>query len=658
MDKMTGKSLDLVAENIKTLKTLFPEAVTEDKIDFEVLKALLGEEIESRQEHYKFTWNGKEQARAYARTPSMGTLRPCIEESSGRDGTPGTFDSDNLYIEGDNLEVLKLLQGAYHKKVKMIYIDPPYNTGKDFVYPDNFRDSIANYKSLTGQTDDEGKATRANPETSGRYHTDWLNMMFPRLILARNLLTDDGVIFISIGKEELHNLTLLMNDVFGEESFKNIITIRRGIKSVQEQFDTIDSLNRGHEYLLFYSKNSSQRFEKFYIQNLASNDDDDDDSEILGTWNNHWRGTDRPSMRYTLFGIKPDSGQWRWSEERSRLAINNYKKMISDLGEPLTQKEIDDWVKLEEESRGSKIDLLRLSSRGKPEHYIHPSDSKLASDLWIDIKPNGGSQLKRCMGKKYFDTPKSCNLMTRLIEFSCSSGDIVLDFFAGSSSMAEAVLQKNSSDLSNIHFIMIQLPEPTFIIENGEKIAKKENKMAFNDGFLTIAENGKERIRCALKRIREELQRKIIGYTDDRAQLQAKLATMHTGMLPGMSSESASIKADIQKLDEQIADAEKAYAGDMGFRVFKLDTSNYIPWNPEPGNIELLLRNAVDNILTDRTRQDLLYEILLKNNLPLTLPIEERKIGENTVFTVGGGISHLPGPSHSAISRRRHRPAA
>ena len=177
MNKMDGKSMDLTAENIAQLKKLFPEAVTEGKVDFEVLKALLGGEVETRQEYYKFTWNGKEAARTYAYTPSKGALRPCAEESSGKDGTPGKFDSENLYIEGDNLEVLKLLQGSYHKKIKMIYIDPPYNTGKDFVYPDNYQDSIKNYKKLTSQTDTEGKSTRANPETSGRYHTDWLNMI-------------------------------------------------------------------------------------------------------------------------------------------------------------------------------------------------------------------------------------------------------------------------------------------------------------------------------------------------------------------------------------------------------------------------------------------------------------------------------------------------
>lgn len=253
MEKMDGMSMDLIGENVEQLKKLFPEAVTEGKIDFEVLKALLGGEIEQRQEYYKFTWNGKEAARAYARTRSMGTLRPCVEESSGKDGTPGKFDSENLYIEGDNLEVLKLLQGPYHKRVKMIYIDPPYNTGKDFVYPDNFKDSIGNYKALTGQTDDEGKSTRANPETSGRYHTDWLNMMYPRLILARNLLTDDGVIFISIDDSEVDNLKKLCNEVFGEENFVECLIWKKRATPPNDK-----NIGRIHEFILAYAKDIAQ----------------------------------------------------------------------------------------------------------------------------------------------------------------------------------------------------------------------------------------------------------------------------------------------------------------------------------------------------------------------------------------------------------------
>ena len=617
MNKMDGMSMDLTGENIAQLKKLFPEAVTEGKIDFEVLKALLGGEIEQRQEYYKFTWNGKEAARAYARTRSMGTLRPCVEESSGKDGTPGKFDSENLYIEGDNLEVLKLLQGAYHKKVKMIYIDPPYNTGKDFVYPDNYRDSIKNYKELTGQTDAEGKSTRANPETSGRYHTDWLNMMYPRLILARNLLTDDGVIFASIGKEELHDLSLLMCDIFGEEAFKNIISIRRGIKSVQEQFETIDSLNRGHEYLLFFAKNASQRFEKFYIPNNLADEFDEDGKpvEILGSWNNHWRGTDRATMRYPLWNITPKTGQWRWAQDRSEKAKQNYEEMLSCLGDHPSQKEIDDWVKQKEEKTGIKIDLLRLSEKNKPEHYIHPSDCKLASDLWIDLKPNGGMQLKKCMGKKYFDTPKSCDLMKRLIEFSCSDNDIVLDFFSGSASMAQAILEYSAVERQNIHFIMVQLPEKTYTEVDGNKIPKKESLNAFLDGFLTVAEIGKERIRRAAKKIREEL-------TTKNAKNMKK-------------EEDTSLFSEAETL---LCDSCVSWSKmDMGFKVFKLDTSNLLPWNPSAATLAQDLYNAVDNVLADRSTDDLLYEILLKCNLPLTLPIEKKQFGENTVYIVGMG---------------------
>ena len=225
LTKMDGKSKDVVAERLVQLKALIPEAFTEGKIDFDALKGALGEAVDSTKNHYSFTWNKKEEYRAFALRPSMGTLRPCVAESSGKDGTPGKFDSENLYIEGDNLEVLKLLQGSYYGKVKMIYIDPPYNTGKDFVYEDDFHDSVGNYKAVTGQTDDEGRSTRANAETSGRYHTDWLNMFFPRLALARNLLRDDGVIFMSIDDNELVNLRKVADAVFGEDNFIGQISV-------------------------------------------------------------------------------------------------------------------------------------------------------------------------------------------------------------------------------------------------------------------------------------------------------------------------------------------------------------------------------------------------------------------------------------------------
>lgn len=559
MDKMTGKSLDLVAENIKTLKTLFPEAVTEGKIDFEVLKALLGEEIESRQEHYKFTWNGKEQARAYARTSSMGTLRPCPEESSGRDGTPGKFDSDNLYIEGDNLEVLKLLQGSYHKKVKMIYIDPPYNTGKDFVYPDNFRDSIANYKSLTGQTDDEGKATRANPETSGRYHTDWLNMMFPRLILARNLLTDDGVIFVSIDDTEVDNLKKLCNEVFGEENFVAQIIWKK--RSTPPNDKVIGSQ---HDYIICYAKSLTQV--KLYYRERTSEQIarySNPDNHPKGPWMSGDLMANIKGGRYVASLYFPiinprtkqehypsSNGNWRFNKETIERLIQN------------------DEIYFGEDDHG----------RPKLKRFLcDVKEGVTWTTLWdfLPFNTAASQEMASLFGNmSTFENPKPSGLIIEILKLATTEDSLVLDFFSGSATTAHAVMQLNADDGGHRKFIMVQLPEAC---DEGTEAAKA--------GYRNICEIGKERIRRAARKIK---------------------------------------------------DVNPLFMGDMGFRVFKLDTSNYIPWHPESGNIELLLRNAVDNILTDRTRQDLLYEILLKNNLPLTLPIEERKFGENTVYTVGG----------------------
>ena len=249
MEKMGGKTMDIAAKNVEKLKELFPEAFTEDgttkntKINFEVLKELLGEYVSDKDERYSFTWNGKSKARMIAQTPSTGTLRPCREESVDWDTTR------NIFIEGDNLEVLKLLQKSYHKKVKMIYIDPPYNTGNDFVYKDNFKDNIKNYKEITGQVDGEGRHLSNNPETSGRYHTDWLNMMYPRLKLARNLLKDDGVIFISIDDNEISNLRKMCDEIFGEENF-----IAEFVwKSKLGKVGTTSTISATHEYILCFS---------------------------------------------------------------------------------------------------------------------------------------------------------------------------------------------------------------------------------------------------------------------------------------------------------------------------------------------------------------------------------------------------------------------
>lgn len=561
MEKMTGKSLDLIAENIAQLKALFPEAVTEGKIDFDVLQAILGGEIEKRQTYYKFTWNGKEEARAYARIPSMGTLRPCVEESSGKDGTPGKFDSENLYIEGDNLEVLKLLQGAYHKKVKMIYIDPPYNTGKDFVYPDNFRDSIGNYKSLTGQTDEEGAATRANPETGGRYHTDWLNMMYPRLILARSLLSDDGVIFISIDDAEQDNLKKLCNDVFGEENFVAQLVWERAYSPKNDA----KLISNSHDYILMFAKTIDQ----FIIGRLPRTEEanarySNPDNDPRGVWKasdlsvkTYNAESDYPITLPSGRVVEPPTGRcWSLSKKSFLERLQDNRIWFGSDGNS---------------TPAMKRFLSELKFEG-----MAPTSIMFYKE--VGHSQEGAQEVTKLLDAGAFDGPKPVRLLSRLLTLARTNEDsIILDFFSGSATTAHAVMQLNAEDGGHRKFIMVQLPE---VCEEGTEAAKA--------GYKNICEIGKERIRRAARKIREE----------------NSLTTQNQ---------------------------------DLGFKVFKLDTSNLIPWNPEPDKIELLLRNAVENILVDRTRQDLLYEVLLKCNLPLTLPVEERKFGDNTVYVVGAG---------------------
>lgn len=574
MEKMTGKSMDLIAENIKQMKALFPEAVTEGKIDFEVLKALLGEEVEKRKTYYKFTWNGKEEARAYARVPSMGTLRPCVEESSGKDGTPGKFDSGNLYIEGDNLEVLKLLQGSYHKRVKMIYIDPPYNTGKDFVYPDDYRNPIGEYKALTGQTDSDGAAMRANPETSGRYHTDWLNMMYPRLILARNLLTDDGVIFISIDEKEVANLQKIADDVFGEE---NCISIVENTTGASQNGEGV-IIQNNFEFCLVYARDSG----KVLINKVDKADESlrslSDAPSPLNT---------RPDMGYTLYfnpqtkniiPFKDYNKDAISTNEESKVYSNNSK--LIDMGYiPVRPGKknglLHRWRWGFETCQERISEIVMQENGGTYSPYFRQKGFNPPKNTWS--YGVGTTQLKNFFGDtRVFDFSKSPAMIKYIVNIGADTTGIVLDFFSGSATTAHAVMQLNAEDGGNRKFIMVQLPE-----------ACEEGTEAFKSGYKNICEIGKERIRRAAKKIKDE---------------------------------------------------NPLFAGDMGFKVFKLDTSNIRPWNPDPDKIELSMYDSVENILKGRSREDLLYEVLLKCNLPLTRPIEEKKFGENTVYIVGSGM--------------------
>ncbi|AEV68515.1 site-specific DNA-methyltransferase [Acetivibrio clariflavus] len=560
---LTGKTPDIGEENIKKLMTMFPEVVTEGKVDFEKLKQLLGEYVDDSNERYNFTWNGKGRALRLSQTPSLGTLRPCKEESKDWDTT------QNLYIEGDNLEVLKLLQKSYHSKVKMIYIDPPYNTGKDFVYPDDFHDSLENYKKLTGQVDSEGNRISTNTEASGRYHTDWLNMMYPRLRLARNLLTEDGVIFISIDDNEVHNLRKICDEVFGEDNFVSAF-IRKGSGGRQ------DSKHYAivHEYILCYAKQIS-----LYISGKELKEDENypfyDEvkklkykTQLLRKWGENSKRTDRPNLFYPIpdpdgndhFPMLPsgEEGCWRWGKEKMFEEIKN--------GRVEFKRKDGAWIAYEK--------IFEPTSDNP--------NTKLFTTIVDDIgSSSGAGLLKQIFNEKIFDYPKPVDLIKRVINFvNIKDDDIILDFFSGSATTAHAIMQLNAEDGGNRKFIMVQLPEPT-----------DEKSEAYKAGYKNICEIGKERIRRAGEKIKEE-------YKD---------------------------KENIENLD-------------IGFKVFKLDTSNIRKWQPDYDNLEQSLMDYVDNFVEGRTEFDVVYEIMLKYGLDLTYPVDEFTIAGKKVYSIGYGM--------------------
>ncbi|ELM7837520.1 site-specific DNA-methyltransferase [Escherichia coli] len=553
--EVNSKSMDIVTDNISKLKELFPEAFTEGKVDFDALKEVLGKYVDGREERYSFTWNGKSKARMLAQTPSTGTLRPCKEESVDWDTT------QNLFIEGDNLEVLKLLQKSYHKKIKMIYIDPPYNTGKDFVYKDNFKDNIRNYKEITGQVDGEGRNLSSNPETSGRYHTDWLNMMYPRLKLARNLLKDDGVIFISIDDNEIANLKKICDEIFGEENCRGIVSRPTGTPSGQGY----DILVNEIDYVLVYAKTSSAA-----LLGLPFSKEDEKIYDQEDQWGKYLtrslrktggedRREDRPTMYYAIkdpegndvYPVGPTGYESRW-----RCGEDSYIKLISE----------------------NRIEWKKGDDGWKPyQKFYLEGRLKQPSNLWQGIEGNkkGSLTVKELLKSKVFETPKPIGLIERCLRISTKSDDLILDFFAGSSTTAHAVYQLNAEESCGRKFIMVQLPE---VIE--------KDSLAFKEGYKTIADLSKQRVRRAAAKIKEE-------------------------------------NPDCH--------------GDLGFKVFKLDSTNIKPWELDFDLTEQDLEDQISNIKQGRKDEDVLYEVLLKYGLDLTLPITEHSVAGHKVFDIGMG---------------------
>lgn len=462
-----GSTANIIEQNVAKLRELFPDIVTEGKIDFDALRETLGDYIDDRQERYSFTWNGKSLARRIAQTPSTGTLRPCPEESVNWDTT------QNLFIEGDNLEVLKLLQKSYHKRVKMVYIDPPYNTGNEFIYPDKFADNLHTYLRYTGQTDDEGFKLSANAETSGRYHTNWLNMMYPRLKLARNLLREDGVIFISIDDIEVANLRKLCDEVFGEENFvANVVWQKKYAVSNDDP-----GIAPMHDHILVYQRSSD--FERLLLprteKQLTRYTNLDDDPRGLWSSDNYVSNKSRFERPTLWYAIKhPKTGDDVWPDES---AVWRYSK--------------EKHLQMVEENR---------LYWGPDRSYEKPRLKRFLSEIQDGVVPStwwpfedvghndeGQKETGELIGKKVFSTPKPVRLIRRMLTLAAKPGDLILDFFAGSCATAQAAMEADAEDNGGRRFIMVQLPEPTG-----------------REDYATIAEIGKERIRRAIKKIKAE----------------------------------------------------------------------------------------------------------------------------------------------------------
>ena len=570
MDHLKFETPDMVAGNIEKIGALFPAAITEMRgedgqikkgINFEVLKQLLSRDVVDGDECYEFTWVGKKAAMAEAARPITKTLRPVKEDSRDWDTT------QNLYIEGDNLEVLKILQESYLGKVKMIYIDPPYNTGHDFIYRDKFQRSQQEENIQAGLIDDDSNLLFENTQSNGRYHSDWCSMIYSRLSVSRSLLDDDGAIFISISEEEVQTLKSICNEIFGEQNFRNAISVRRFDKNLSLQFvdQGLPSMSVGYEYILMYSKTADTKFNAIYRKA-------DDDRATVGYWKGFWNDADRPTMRYDILGVTPQEGQWKWKKEIADQAVANYKEYIDHYQSQMTLEEY--WKKTGESKK-----FIRRNPNGKGknlgvEHWVAPSDKILRNSNWNDLLAS-----KKPTFSIPFDSPKNPDVIAELIRLSnTGTNGVIIDFFSGSASTAQAVMQLNAEDGGHRKFIMVQLPEPC-----GEKTE------AFKAGYKNICEIGKERIRRA----------------GDKIKADNPLGTQNL---------------------------------DIGFRVFRVDSSNMKDVYYQPEELEqTTIGQLVSNIKDDRTDLDLLYACLLDWGVEIHLPHTSTDLDGCTVHNVDNG---------------------
>ena len=594
-ETIDGLSMNLEQTNMDKLRAVFPECFAEGKLDIDKLLSLCGEYIDNDFEKYKFEWKGKAECLKLAQKRSTGTLRPCPEESVNWDST------QNLYIEGDNLEVLKLLQTAYYRKVKMIYIDPPYNTGNDFFYADDFADPMVRYKEVTQQT------TKSNPETMGRFHTNWLNMMYPRLRLAANLLRDDGVIFISIDDAELYNLKKICDEVLGEENYVATLVYDKNRKNDAKYFSV------GHEYMLVYFKSAATIYEMGIVLRATKEGIDEVKEEferLRKLYNDDWAkvneglkalyaswpdGDDRKSLaRFTRVDEKGpyrDDGNINWPGGGGPMY-----DVIHPITGKVCKKPISGWryptlARLQEEVKKGHVVFGRDESTvPRVRTNLFEADKEVLRSVHFSYAQTATNEFTQILdGKRVFENPKAINDIKKLVEYITAKddNDIIFDFFSGSATTAHAVMQLNAEDGGNRRFILVQLPEVC-----------DENSEAFKAGYKNICEIGKERIRRAGMKLSETAEQMQIG--DDEKQPL-----------------------------------------DIGFRVFKLDTSNLKTWDSTPiedEQLEMLydrMNGMIHRVKSDRSDMDMVSEIMLKLGVPLTYSVAAVDVNGKTAYTVG-----------------------
>jgi adenine-specific DNA-methyltransferase len=585
---------DLVAENLARLKALFPELVTEGPhgaaVNVDVLKQLVGDQtVTDADEKYGLNWHGKRRARQLALTPSTGTLRPCPEDSVDWDTT------QNLMIEGDNLEVLKLLQKSYAGKVKLIYIDPPYNRDADVIYPDDFSDSIKNYLMLSGQMDSDGRKLTSASESSGRFHSAWMNMILPRLRLAKSLLRKNGTIFVSIDDAEVAHLRLVMDEVFGPENFIAELVWEGANKNDARQIGIV------HEYVVIYARNRESvdrqwglnkegveavlrevaRLKKLHGTNYQAA------SEDLAGWfrankakpafaNRRFRNIDARGAYKEDDPTAPGGRRFELKNPRTGDVI----PLRANRGWSFDQGEFN---RLVEEGRITFVTETSVMVR----RYLQETDKLTPPSVFYQPARSASERLARLMGAAVFDFPKDETVLKKFIQMASGQepGALIMDFFAGSGTTACGVMLQNVEDGGERKFVLVQLPESLDPENKDQKVAAD-----FCDKLgkpRNIAELTKERLRRAAKKIKDE---------------------------------------------------NPLFAGDLGFRVFKLDSSNIRAWEPDRDDLDRTLLDHQQHLKADRTEADVLYELLLKRGLDLCVPIETRAIAGKEIHAVGGGV--------------------